>query len=592
MATELKRLFDFPYYQLEQFPKSDALCSKVDGKWKPYSTQEFIDYANAMSRGLLKLGINPGDKIGIICTVNRPEWNMTDIGVLQTGAIDVPIYPTISSEDYEYILNHSECKVCFVSDKVVLDKLNAIKDKVPTLKHIYTYDKIEGATNWSEMLDSNNEIDQAEVEKRKDAVKTEDLATLIYTSGTTGKPKGVMISHKNIASNSIASTERLPVNEYAKALSFLPVCHVYERMIHYLYMMNGVSIYFAESMETIGDNLRETQPNVFTAVPRLLEKVYDKIVTKGAAAGGIKTKLFFWALNLGLRYEINGANGAWYEFQLKIARKLIFSKWKEALGGKCEVIASGSAALQPRLARVFHAAGLPVMEGYGLTETSPVISVNCSDNDGVRFGTVGRKLNGVEVKIAEDGEICAKGDLLMMGYYKDEEKTKEVIDSEGWFHTGDIGCFVDGDFLKITDRKKEIFKTSGGKYIAPQQMENKYKESRFIEQIMVIGENKKHPAALIVPAFAFVEEWCKLKNISISSAEELIKNEKVIARINEELDSFNSQFGKWEQVKKFELIDHEWTVDTEELTPTMKLKRKNIMAKYTHLVEKIYGPAM
>jgi long-chain acyl-CoA synthetase len=540
----------------------------------------------------LKLGINPGDKIGIICTVNRPEWNMTDIGVLQTGAIDVPIYPTISSEDYEYILNHSECKVCFVSDKVVLDKLNAIKDNVPTLKHIYTYDKIEGATNWSEMLDSNNEIDQAEVEKRKDAVKTEDLATLIYTSGTTGKPKGVMISHKNIASNSIASTERLPVNEYAKALSFLPVCHVYERMIHYLYMMNGVSIYFAESMETIGDNLRETQPNVFTAVPRLLEKVYDKIVTKGAAAGGIKTKLFFWALNLGLRYEVNGANGAWYEFQLKIARKLIFSKWKEALGGKCEVIASGSAALQPRLARVFHAAGLPVMEGYGLTETSPVISVNCSDNDGVRFGTVGRKLNGVEVKIAEDGEICAKGDLLMMGYYKDEEKTKEVIDSEGWFHTGDIGCFVDGDFLKITDRKKEIFKTSGGKYIAPQQMENKYKESRFIEQIMVIGENKKHPAALIVPAFAFVEEWCKLKNISISSNAELIKNENVIARINEELEGFNSQFGKWEQVKKFELIDHEWTVDTEELTPTMKLKRKNIMAKYTHLVEKIYGPAM
>lgn len=592
MATELKRLFDFPYYQLEHFPKADSLCSKVDGKWKPYSTQQFIDHANALSRGLLKLGINPGDKIGIICTVNRPEWNMTDIGVLQTGAIDVPIYPTISSEDYEYILNHSECKICFVSDKGVLDKLNAIKDNVPTLKHIYTYDKIEGAANWSEILDSSNEIDQVEVEKRKDAVKTEDLATLIYTSGTTGKPKGVMISHKNIVSNSIASTERLPVNEYAKALSFLPVCHVYERMIHYLYMMNGVSIYFAESMETIGDNLRETQPNVFTAVPRLLEKVYDKIVTKGAAAGGIKTKLFFWALNLGLRYEVNGANGAWYEFQLKIARKLIFSKWKEALGGKCEVIASGSAALQPRLARVFHAAGLPVMEGYGLTETSPVISVNCSDNDGVRFGTVGRKLSGVELKIAEDGEICAKGDLLMMGYYKDEEKTKEVIDSEGWFHTGDIGCFVDGDFLKITDRKKEIFKTSGGKYIAPQQMENKYKESRFIEQIMVIGENQKHPSALIVPAFAFIEEWCKQKEINVSSNTEIANNDKVIDRINKELEGFNSQFGKWEQVKKFELIDHEWTVDTEELTPTMKLKRKNIMAKYNHLVEKIYGPSL
>ena len=592
MAIEIKRLFDFPYYQLENFPKADAFCSKVDGKWIPYSTQEFIDKANAMSRGLLKLGINPGDKIAMICTVNRPEWNMTDIGVMQTGAIDVPIYPTISSADYEYILNHAECKICFVSDAGVLEKLMAIKDNVPTLKHIYTYDKIDGATHWSEMLDTNNEIDQAEVEKRKDVIKTEDLATLIYTSGTTGRPKGVMISHRNIVSNAIASSERLPVDENAKALSFLPVCHVYERMIHYLYMMNGVSIYFAESMETIGDDLREVKPNVFTAVPRLLEKVYDKIVTKGASAGGIKTQLFFWALNLGLRYEINGANGAWYEFQLKIARKLIFSKWKIALGGNVEVIASGSAALQPRLARVFHAAGLPVMEGYGLTETSPVISVNCADNDGVRFGTVGRKLKGVEVKIAEDGEICAKGDLLMMGYYKDEEKTKEVIDAEGWFHTGDIGCFVDGDFIKITDRKKEIFKTSGGKYIAPQQMENKYKESRFIEQIMVIGENKKHPAALIVPAFEFVNEWCTRKGINVSSNEEMIKNEQVIARINKELESFDDQFGKWEQVKKFELIAHEWTVDTEELTPTMKLKRKNIMAKYTDLVEKIYGPSL
>ncbi len=589
MATEIKRLFDFPYYQLENFPQTDALCSKVDGVWKPYSTQEFIDMANALSRGLLKLGIEPGDKIAMISTTNRPEWNMTDIGVLQTGAIDVPIYPTISAEDYAYILNHAECKMCFVSDSDVLEKLNSIKDKVPTLKYIYTYDKIDGAAHWHEMLDLNGEVNQAEVEKRKDAVKEEDLATLIYTSGTTGKPKGVMISHKNIASNSIASTERLPVDERAKALSFLPVCHVYERMIHYLYMMNGVSIYFAESMETIGDNLREVKPNVFTAVPRLLEKVYDKIVAKGAAAGGIKSQLFFWALNLGLRYEINGENGAWYEFQLKIARKLIFSKWAEALGGNCEVIASGSAALQPRLARVFHAAGLPVMEGYGLTETSPVISVNCADNDGVRFGTVGRKLTGVDVKIADDGEICVKGDLLMQGYYKEPEKTKEVIDEEGWFHTGDIGCFVNGDFLKITDRKKEIFKTSGGKYIAPQQMENKFKESNFIEQIMVIGENKKHPAALIVPAFQYVNDWCKIKGINVSSNQDLIANDKVVARILKEIDHFNQEFGKWEQIKKIELIDHEWTVDTEELTPTMKLKRKNIMGKYAQLVEKIYG---
>lgn len=588
MATEIKRLFDIPYYQMEKFPKEDAFATKVDGKWLKTSTKEFIEQVNLFSKGLIKLGVEPGDKIAIISTNNRTEWNVTDMGILQVGAIDVPVYPTISPEDYKYIFNHAEIKYCFVSDKELLGKVREIKGEVPTLKEVYTFDKINDAKHWSIVLELGKDGDQDKVKERKSQVKSSDLATIIYTSGTTGKPKGVMLSHWNIASNSIASTERLPVGADGLALSFLPVCHVYERMIHYLYMMNGVSIYFAESLETIGDNLREVKPNVFTAVPRLLEKVYDKIVAKGADLTGIKKGLFFWALNLGLKYEVNGANGMWYELQLKIARKLIFSKWQEALGGNVEVVASGSAALQPRLARVFHAAGIPVMEGYGLTETSPVVAVNCADNDGVRFGTVGRVINGVEVKIAEDGEILTKGPNLMMGYYKDEEKTKEVIDSEGWFHTGDIGEMQEGQYLKITDRKKEIFKTSGGKYIAPQQMENKFKESRFIEQIMVIGEFKKHPAALIVPAFPFLKEWCERKGISTSSNTEMIKNPAVIERIKEEVDHYNKGFGTWEQVKKFELIDHDWTVDNC-LTPTMKLKRKVVMEMYADLVKKIYG---
>jgi long-chain acyl-CoA synthetase len=588
MAHDVKRLFDIPYYQLNHFPKEDCLVNKENGVWTKTSTQEFINKANLMSRGLIHLGIQPGDKIAMISN-NRTEWNITDIGVLQTGAIDVPVYPTITEEDYQYIFNHAEIKICFVSSKELYDKVANIQKNIPTLQHIFTYDKIEGAQHWTKVLEYAEQVNQEEVEKRKANVKEDDLATLIYTSGTTGKPKGVMLSHKNIVSNSVASTERLPVDEKAKALSFLPVCHVYERMIHYLYMLNGVSIYFAESLETIGDNLREVKPNVFTAVPRLLEKVYDKIVAKGADLTGVKKKLFFWALDLGLRYELNGKNGFFYEFQLKIARKLIFSKWQEALGGNVEVVASGSAALQPRLARVFHAAGIPIMEGYGLTETSPVVAVNCADNDGVRFGTVGRKLKGVEIKIAEDGEILVKGPNLMIGYYKEEEKTKEVIDAAGWFHTGDIGCFEEGDYLKITDRKKEIFKTSGGKYIAPQQMENKFKESRFIEQLIVIGEFKNHPAAIVVPAFPFLKEWCERKGISAKTNKEMVENAAVLERFQREIEELNQSFAKWEQVKKFELVDHDWTVDGGQLTPTMKLRRKIIMEKYKDLVEKIYG---
>ncbi len=581
------RLFDIPYYQLKTYPKSDALAAKINGKWVTHSTQEFINKANLVSKGLLKLGIQPGDKIALISN-NRPEWNMMDIGILQIGAVDVPVYPTISEADYKFIFNDAKVKLCVVSDEELLGKVMAIKDQVPSLQDVYTFNEINGAKHWSEILQLGQSGDDAEVERLKEAVNPEDLATLIYTSGTTGTPKGVMLNHRNIVSNSLASIPRLPVDHNAKSLSFLPICHVYERMITYLYMLTGVSIYYAESIDTIGDNLKEVKPQVFTAVPRLLEKVYDKIVAKGTELTGIKRKLFFWALELGHQYEPYGANGGWYEFKLRIARKLIFSKWQEALGGNVLAVASGSAALQPRLARVFHAAGIPIMEGYGLTETSPVVTVNCDYQKGVKFGTVGRVLDDVQVKIAEDGEILVKGPNVMMGYYNRPDATKEVMDDEGWFHTGDIGTMVDNDFLKITDRKKEIFKTSGGKYVAPQVLENKFKESRFIEQIIVIGENEKHPAALIVPAFEFLKEWCERKGIDCSTNEEIINHERVKARIMQEVEESNANFGNWEQVKKIELCTAEWSVDTGELTPTLKLKRKNIMSKYAALVEKIY----
>jgi long-chain acyl-CoA synthetase len=581
----VKRLFDIPYHQLKNYPCDDSLAARIDGKWIKHSTQDFLDNANLISRGLLKIGIEPGDKIALISN-NRPEWHMLDIGILQTGAVDVPVYPTISENDYKFIFNDAAVKLCIVSSADLYAKVAAIQDEVPSLEGVYTIEQVAGAKNWQEILDAGKDGDQAAVEARKADVKAEDLATLIYTSGTTGTPKGVMISHNNIVSNCLGSWPRLPVNSDGKALSFLPICHVYERMITYLYMLTGVSIYFAESIDTIGDNLKEVKPQVFTAVPRLLEKVYDKIMAKGEELTGIKRMLFFWAVKLGHQYEVD--KGGWYMFKLSIARKLIFSKWKEALGGNCLAVASGSAALQPRLARVFHAAGIPIMEGYGLTETSPVVTVNCEAGDGVRFGTVGRKLDKVDVKIAEDGEILVKGPNVMMGYYNRPDATAEAIDKDGWFHTGDIGKFIDGDFLKITDRKKEIFKTSGGKYVAPQVVENRFKESRFIEQLIVIGENEKHPAALICPDFAFLEEYCKRNKLPCGTNEEMVGQKAVIDRIMEEVNTYNKDFGNWEQVKKIGLLPNTWSVETEELTPTLKLRRKVIMAKYEAQVEKIY----
>ncbi|WP_224490980.1 AMP-dependent synthetase/ligase [Robertkochia flava] len=587
--TNVTRLFDFPQYQLDKFNLDTAFCTKYGDKWVKTSTKEFIRLTDQFSRGLLNMGVKPNDKIALISTNNRTEWHIADIGVLQTGAVNVPIYPTISEEDYAYILNHSESTYCFVSDKELLDKVSSIRDQVPTLKEIYTFDEIEGARNYKEILESGkNESNQKALEETKEKVKPEDLATIIYTSGTTGRPKGVMLSHHNIVSNVISSEERVPLSHGDSALSFLPICHIFERMVTYLYQYCGISIYFAESIEKISDNLKEVKPEVMTVVPRLLEKVYDKIYAKGAELTGVKKKLFFWAIELGKKFEPYNANGAWYEFQLNIARKLIFSKWQEGLGGNLKILVSGSAALQPTLARVFGAAGMPVMEGYGLTETSPVIAVNDQNNRGWKIGTVGRVMPGIEVKIAEDGEILCKGPNVMMGYFKDKERTAEVMTGD-YFHTGDIGEIDSDGFLKITDRKKEMFKTSGGKYVAPQLIENDMKQSRFIEQIMVVGEGEKMPAALIQPNFDFVREWARRHQVQLNGDNNsLVTNQKVIDRIQEEIDMYNERFGKWERIKKFELTPDTWSIDEGHLTPTMKLKRKVIKEKYMDLYNKIY----
>ena len=588
--TQISRLFDFPYHQLEKYNLKDALVTKQNGQWIKTSTTEYIEKANTISRALLRMGIQKNDKIAIISSNNRTEWHIMDIGILQTGAQTVPIYPTISETDYEYILNHSEAMYCFVSDEEVLGKINQIKANVPKLKEVYSFNEIAGCKNWSELLElGSDDSIQDEVEERKNNVTPLELATIIYTSGTTGKPKGVMLSHNNIVSNVLDSADRIPFNPgESRALSFLPICHIYERMVTYIYQYYGVAIYFGESIEKISDNIKEVNPTVMTGVPRLIEKVYDKIIAKGSELTGIKKKLFFWAVEIGLKYEPYGANGFWYELQLKIARKLIFSKWKAGLGGKLDLIVNGSAALQPRLSRIFAAAEIYVMEGYGLSETSPVISVNDMRNKGFRIGTAGRIINNVEVKIAADGEILCKGPNVMMGYYKDETLTKEAI-VDGYFHTGDIGEIDSDGFLRITDRKKEMFKTSGGKYIAPQLLENAMKQSRFIEQVMVIGDGQKMPAAFIQPNFEFVKEWAKLHKTNIGTTnDEIISNPEVIKRIQQEIDTVNEKFGNWEKIKKFELTPDLWTVPAGHLTPTMKLKRKIVMEKYINLFHKIY----
>ena len=586
------RLFDIPHYQLEHIPMKLMMTSKVGGEWKSYSTKEFIEAVDQTSRALLELGVKHGDKVALISHNNRCEWNIMDHALLQIGAVDVPIYPTMTEADYEYIFNHSESIYCFVSNDELYDKVSAVLDKCEHMKKVFTFEHYEGKNHWSEVLELGaDQTRQAEVEKARDAVKPEDLATIIYTSGTTGLPKGVMLSHKNVVSNVIAATPRIPglVKGEAKTLSFLPVCHSFERFIQYLYMYNGASIYFAESIETIKADLNYCQPTIFTAVPRLLEKFFDGIVANGTSAGGLKTKIFEWAVSLALQWEPEHANGGFYHWKLGIADKLVFSKIRAALGmTEIKAVASGSAALQPRLARFFNGIGVPILEGYGLTETSPVISVNTTAQPGMlRIGAVGKVIDGVEVKIAEDGEILAKGPNIMMGYYKQPELTAEVMTGD-WFHTGDIGVIEDG-FIRITDRKKEMFKTSGGKYVAPQLIENELKASHLIEQSMVIGSGRKFPSAICILNEPGVKEWCSRHDIKFTTIEEMAQNQQVRDRVWKDVERANAGFGKWEQVKKIIIDTDEFTVNNGCLTPTFKVKRKPILAKYEKQIDALYA---
>lgn len=581
----IKRVFDLLPYNQNKFNNDDALVSKVDGKWVKHSASNFIQTVDEVSRGLLKLGIQKNDKVAVM-SPNRPEWNFTDFGIMQIGAAQVPMYPTLAENDIKFILNDAEVKIIFVSEKSLFDKVNKIKVACSLNLAIYTFDKIIDLPHWTEVLELGKENSKMDLAPYKDSITADDLLTLIYTSGTTGTPKGVMLTHGNLISN-VKYSSRLYPKEIKRALSFLPLSHIFERMVCYMYIYCGISIYYAESIETIVPNLIEVKPQCFTTVPRLLEKIYDRIVSKGHALTGIKKSLFFWALALAHKYEMDGKNGFFYEMQLKIARKLIFIKWKEALGGEILTIVSGGAALQERLARVFWGADIKILEGYGLTETSPVIAVNGPFDGQCRFGTVGKVLENVEVKIAEDGEILCKGPNVMKGYYKRQDATDETI-IDGWFHTGDIGEYKDG-FLRITDRKKEIFKTAGGKYVAPQVLENKYKESIYIEQVMVVGENRRFPSAIVVPNFENVKEWCGRNEIDYTNADEAIRNPKVFDKIWLELDKLNEGFGNWEKVKKIALLPKEFTIDGGELTPKMSLKRKIILTKHAAMIERLYS---
>lgn len=584
----IKTILDILPFQIENYPQADAICGKENGEWKKYSSQECQNIIDKVSMGLLKNGILPKDKVAIISN-NRPEWNFIDIGILQIGAVGVPMYPNITEKEYEFIFNEAEVKLVFVSDAGIYKKVKSILNNTPSVQNIYSFDKIDDVQHWSEILFDDSDIGIDELKQLKNSVKETDLATIIYTSGTTGGQKGVMLSHKNIVSNAISIQQTMPHHSGHTALSFLPLCHIFERTAIYFYMFKGISVYYAESLDTIVDNLKEVMPDYFITVPRLLEKVYEKIITTGRSLTGLKKAIFFWAVNIGLDYDDKGNNTSWYNFKLGIANKLVFSKWRAALGGNVKGIIVGAAALQVRLGRIFTAAGIPVREGYGLTECSPVLTDNRFEKGEYYFGTVGTVIPDVEIKIAESGEILARGPNIMMGYYKRPELNKEAIDEEGWFHTGDVGEFVDGRFLKITDRLKQIFKTSGGKYIAPQPIENKLKESFFIEQAMVIGENRKYPSALIIPSFPYLRNWCKIKGKELKTKEELIKCSGVFDRIWQEVEKMNVEFGKTRKIKKIKLLADEWSVDSGELTPTQKVKRKIILKKYEDLIEEMYS---
>ncbi len=586
---EIKRLFDIlPFYEESFKPKDNALAGKVNGEWVTYDIKTYREFADNISYGLHQLGIKKSDKIATISN-NRPEWNFIDMGIMQIGAVHVPVYPTISESDYKYILKHAEVKYVFVSGKELLRKIEHIIPEIDNIIDIYTIAKLDEHKHLSELVESGKKhMDNAVLGGLKAEVDPHDVASLIYTSGTTGNPKGVMLTHHNILSNVIASAPIFPVDESSRGLSYLPLCHVYERMVNYVLQLKGVSIYYAENMGTIVDNIQEVKPHIMTTVPRLLEKIYDKILAKGRKLTGLKKQLFFWAVNLGLRYEYDRPDRVFYNLRLSLANKLIFNKWRDALGGEMRSIVSGGAALQPRLARVYNAAKIPTVEGYGMTESSPVIAVNTFKKGKRKIGTVGPPLNNVQIKISEEGEILVKGPNVMKGYFKQPDLTKETV-VDGWLHTGDVGIVDEDGMLKITGRVKEIFKTSMGKYVSPVLLENKIKESPFIDQIMVVGEHQKFAAALIVPDFEHMKSWCKIKGVEYTTNEEMIRNKEFRNRIKKELDCFNKQFGDTEQIKKFELIDHEWTIDSGEITANLKLKRRTILEKFKDLINKIYN---
>lgn len=588
--ASINRLFDLLHnYQEKYSDLQTALAGKVNGEWITYSAEKYIDIVNTLSRGLLALGIKKGDKIATIIN-NCPEWNFFDMAIMQIGAIQVPIYQTISESNYEYIFKEAEVKFIIVSNQDIYNRIKNILPGISTLIKVYSVEKTDGLNLWSEILESGKQIGNINLDAIKSEITAGDLATIIYTSGTTGNPKGVMLTHGNILSNLDSVVEVLSKNPFkvTKAISFLPLCHVYERILNYMYQFTGISIYYIDNIEKLGETMKEVHPEMFGAVPRVIEKTYDKIVNKGRSLTGIKKQLFFWALNLAHEFEFEGKSWFYWQ-QLNIADKLIFSKWREAFGGKLDTIVSGGATLNPRLARTFRAAKIKIQEGYGLTETSPVIAVSRFEPGGVKFGTVGPVFKNVEMKFAPDGEILVKGPCLMKGYFKNEEYTREVIDEEGWFHTGDVGELVDGIYLKITDRKKEIFKTSGGKYIAPQVVENKFKESPFIENIIVIGENKNYTTALIVPGFEHIKSWCGVKKHPFTTPENAIRDERIIKRIQKEVDMTNSGLDKIEQVKKFRLLPVNWSVENGELSPTLKLRRKMILDKNKEVIEGMYN---
>ncbi|MCX6251854.1 MAG: long-chain fatty acid--CoA ligase [Bacteroidetes bacterium] len=585
----ITRLFDLlELYKDEYKSKPDAFVCKERGVWKKYSSSDYLSYSRLISMGLLSMGIKRGDRIGTIM-VNCPEWNFFDIGILQIGAVQVPIYPTISEESYRYILNDAQVEMIIISNTDIYRRIRNVCGDISSLKTIISIDHIRGVKHWTEIVELGKKYQHPEkLELIREDIDTDNLATIIYTSGTTGQPKGVMLSHNNFITNFKECAKIPDFTPNDRALSFLPLCHVYERMLNYLYQYCGMSVFYAESLDKLGDNMREIRPTTFAAVPRILEKIYDKIVSRSRTRTGPEKVIFFWALRQGHKYELNHTKGFYYELKLWIANRLVFRKWRRALGNRIKLIVCGGASLHPRLTRLFWAAGIPVMEGYGLTETSPVIATNNFEKGGVRFGTVGPVLPGIEVQIAADGEILCKGPNVMLGYYNRPEQTSEAIDPEGWFHTGDIGVLEDGKYLKITDRKKEIFKTSTGRYVAPQVIEQKFQESPFIEHIMIIGENRKYTAALIVPDFEYLKNWCAIKQVPYITRDKAVHNQRIIRRIKEEVKRFNIDLGQTEKIKKFRLVADEWKMETGELTPTLKLRRKFLLEKYYQVIEQTY----